>query len=281
MTPNALRNAWKSAHLLRDWLETGFSREHPVLVVDEAAARAARDAAASVAASPAASAPAPARDRAIPDQAAGVTDRTGPYQAAGASERTGPDQAAGVSERAAALAALAAEISACSRCGLSVNRTRAVPGEGAIDAPVLFIGEGPGADEDSSGRPFVGAAGQYLDTWLPPIRLERAHCFIANCVKCRPPQNREPHPEELAACLPYLEAQIQAVKPRLICCLGRIAAHTLLGTQASLGELRGRTHQYRGIPVVVTYHPSAVLRDKAGLRKPVWDDLKLLKGLLG
>ena len=154
-------------------------------------------------------------------------------------------------------------------------------GEGPLDPVVLFIGEGPGAEEDRTGRPFVGAAGRYLDTWIPPIGLKREQCFIANCVKCRPPQNREPHPDEINACLPYLERQILALRPRVICCLGRIAAQTLLGTTSNLGELRGRVHQRGGIPVVVTYHPSAVLRDKESLRKPVWDDLKLLKGLLG
>jgi DNA polymerase len=183
-------------------------------------------------------------------------------------------------ERTTALAAVAAEIAACERCTLSVNRTMTVPGEGPLDPPVLFIGEAPGADEDRSGRPFVGAAGQYLDTWLTPIDLKREQCFIANCIKCRPPQNREPHPDELSACIPYLDRVISIVKPRVICCLGRIAAQNVLGTTASLGELRGRVHTRKGLPVVVTYHPSAVLRDKAGLRKPVWDDLKLLKSLL-
>ena len=184
-------------------------------------------------------------------------------------------------ERAAEIAAVTAEVAACMKCSLSVNRTVTVPGEGPLDPVVLFIGEGPGAEEDRTGRPFVGAAGRYLDTWIPPIGLKREQCFIANCVKCRPPQNREPHPDEISACLPYLERQILALRPRVICCLGRIAAHTLLGTTSSLGELRGRVHQRGGIPVVVTYHPSAVLRDKESLRKPVWDDLKLLKGLLG
>jgi DNA polymerase len=178
------------------------------------------------------------------------------------------------------LALVASEVSACTRCGLSVARTTAVPGEGPANAAVMFIGEGPGAEEDRSGRPFVGAAGQYLETWLPPIGLSRSQCYIANVVKCRPPQNREPHPDEIAACLPYLERQIKAVRPSVICCLGRIAAQTLLATGSSLASLRGRVHEWKGTPVVVTYHPSAVLRDKASLRKPVWDDLKLLKGLL-
>jgi len=184
-------------------------------------------------------------------------------------------------DRAAELAAVAAEVSACMKCGLAVNRTTTVPGEGALNPLVLFVGEGPGADEDRTGRPFVGAAGQYLDTWLPAIGLKREQCFIANCVKCRPPQNREPHPDERDTCLHFLERQIEALHPRVVCCLGRIAAQTLLGTTTSVGELRGRVHQRKGTPVVVTYHPSAVLRDKAALRKPVWEDLKLLKSLLG
>ena len=177
------------------------------------------------------------------------------------------------------LAVVAGEVSSCVKCGLSANRTRTVPGEGSPRAAVMFVGEGPGAEEDRTGRPFVGAAGQYLDKWLKSISLDRSDCYIANCVKCRPPQNREPHPEEIGACLPYLERQIAAIRPRVICCLGRIAAQTLLGTTASLGALRGKVHDRRGIPVLVTYHPSAVLRDQA-LRKPVWEDLKALKGLL-
>jgi uracil-DNA glycosylase family 4 len=144
---------------------------------------------------------------------------------------------------------------------------------------VLFVGEGPGEEEDRTGRPFVGAAGQYLDKWIPAIGLQRAQCFIANVVKCRPPRNREPHPEEIAACLPFLRRQIHIIQPKAICCLGRIAAQTLLETTGSLGSLRGKVRSWEGIPLVVTYHPSAVLRDSS-LRKPVWDDLKLLKTLL-
>ncbi len=141
------------------------------------------------------------------------------------------------------------------------------------------MGEGPGEEEDRTGRPFVGAAGRYLDKWIAAAGLERGACFIANCVKCRPPQNREPHPDELMACLPFLERQVAALQPRLICCLGRIASHTLLATSASLGDLRGRVHNRGGIPVVVTYHPSAVLRDQS-LRAAVWQDLKMLMALL-
>ena len=255
-------------NLLEDWATTGFRTEHPEppaashplpepktpeagSAAEAPALKTAKTAAPAPATHPAAEAPAPA----VPPPA-GV-------------------------DRAAELAAAAAEIAGCTRCGLAVNRTMAVPGEGALDAPVMFVGEGPGADEDRTGRPFVGAAGKYLDTWLHAIELPRDRCFIANCVKCRPPQNREPHPDEIGACLPFLLRQIAIVKPRVICCLGRIAAQTLLGTTQSLGQLRGRVHEHRGIPVLVTYHPSAVLRDKASLRKPVWEDLKVLKGLLG
>jgi uracil-DNA glycosylase family 4 len=177
------------------------------------------------------------------------------------------------------LSMIAAEVGVCTRCALSMGRKAAVPGEGAPRPPVLFVGEGPGEEEDRTGRPFVGAAGKYLDKWIAAAGLERGACFIANCVKCRPPQNREPHPDELAACAPFLERQISALGPRVICCLGRIASHTLLATSASLGDLRGRVHNRKGIPVVVTYHPSAVLRDQS-LRGPVWQDLKLLMTLL-
>jgi len=245
MNDERYRAAWKALDLLEDWLTTGYTHAHPELILERTDA--------GVRASAGAAAPSAGQD--------------------------GPSL----------LAALAAEVAACVKCGLSANRHATVPGEGSRDPEVLFIGEGPGAEEDRTGRPFVGAAGKYLDTWLPPIGLVRDQCFIANCVKCRPPQNREPHPDEIGACLPYLARQITILKPRVICCLGRIAAQTVLRTTASLGELRGRVHQLpreflqpdgADIPVVVTYHPSAVLRDKAALRKPVWDDLKLLKSLL-
>ena len=177
------------------------------------------------------------------------------------------------------LGLIASEISSCVLCGLCTGRKTTVPGEGALRPPVMFVGEGPGEEEDRTGRPFVGAAGQYLDKWIPAIGLRREECFIANVVKCRPPRNREPHPEEIAACMPYLERQVRVVKPRTICCLGRIAAHALLQTTAGIATLRGKVHRWRDIPLVVTYHPSAVLRDNA-LRKPVWEDLKLLKTLI-
>jgi DNA polymerase len=254
---------WKALCLLEDWLATGFSRPHPDLVVEG---------------------PADARR----GEAQRGEAQRGEARPPGGAAHAAPAGIVSV-DRAGLLAVVASEVAACTKCGLCANRNTAVPGEGPLDAHVLFIGEGPGAEEDRTGRPFVGAAGQYLDTWLPPIGLKREQCFIANCVKCRPPQNREPHPDELSACLPYLDRQIAIVRPRVICCLGRIAAQTVLATNGSLGGLRGRVHALpperarllgASVPVVVTYHPSAVLRDKATLRKPVWDDLKLLKSLL-
>jgi DNA polymerase len=179
------------------------------------------------------------------------------------------------------LAGIAAQVTACTRCPLHRGRRQAVPGEGAANPQVLVVGEGPGAEEDATGRPFVGPAGQLLDRMLKAIELDRAsNCFIANVVKCRPPGNRDPLPEESAACLPYLRAQIAALRPRAILAVGRVAAQTLTGLTAGVGELRRRQLSYEGIPLVVTYHPSAVLRDSS-LRKPVWEDLKRLKSTLG
>ena len=185
--------------------------------------------------------------------------------------------AANPDERRQLLTDLGAEVLACRKCGLAVGRTKAVPGTGVVAPLVMVIGEGPGADEDRSGLPFVGAAGQFLDKWLQAVGLFRdKNAFIANIVKCRPPGNRDPEPEEISACLPYLERQIALVRPKAILAVGRIAARTLLGTTQGIGAIRGRRFDYRGIPLVATYHPSAVLRDM-NLKRPVWEDLKLLK----
>ena len=179
------------------------------------------------------------------------------------------------------LAEIAAQVTSCTRCALHRGRKHAVPGEGAARPLVLVIGEGPGAEEDATGRPFVGPAGQLLDRMLKAIELDRAtNCFIANVVKCRPPGNRDPQPEESAACLPYLRMQIAALRPRAILAVGRVAAQTLTGQSAGVGELRRRQLAYEGIPLAVTYHPSAVLRDSS-LKRPVWEDLKRLKSTLG
>jgi DNA polymerase len=245
-TTLSLSELWRALHILDDYVSGGFKRNHPTLEAGK-----------------------PVEKHA--DPSAG--------QAADRSPIDKTLHAFTIADRLSLLEALAAEIAACVRCPLSANRTRTVPGEGVLDPPILLVGEGPGEDEDRTGRPFVGRAGQYLDTWLTPIGVERKNCFIANCVKCRPPQNREPRPEEISACAPYLERQIEVVRPRTILCLGRTAAQHLLGTTIGVSALRGRIHSRSGIPAIVTYHPSAVLRDQA-LRRPVWEDLKLLKTLL-
>jgi uracil-DNA glycosylase family 4 len=182
--------------------------------------------------------------------------------------------------RQRSLEKVAAEVLKCTRCDLCLNRLKAVPGEGVIDPAVLVVGEGPGADEDASGRPFVGAAGRYLDKWLQAIQASRdRNAFIANIVKCRPPENRDPRPEEVKACFPYLLEQISLLRPRAILCVGRVSAQTLLGESRGIGSLRGGSYFFEKIPLVPTYHPSAVLRDR-NLRSAVWEDLKRLQAFL-
>ena len=168
----------------------------------------------------------------------------------------------------------------CRKCGLSNTRTNAVPGMGAGNPLVFVIGEGPGADEDRQGLPFVGAAGKYLDKWLDAIGLSRdSNCFIGNVVKCRPPGNRDPLPEETDACIGYLKQQICILKPKAILTVGRISSSIITGENSGIGRIRGRVYSYAGIPVVATYHPSAVLRDQS-YRKPVWEDLRLLRSIV-
>jgi DNA polymerase len=180
------------------------------------------------------------------------------------------------------LEAIAAGIGRCAACSLHGGRKNAVPGEGAAQPLVLVIGEGPGVDEDASGRPFVGKAGQLLDRMLASVGLYREqNCFIANTVKCRPPNNRDPLPEETAACSWFLARQIRLLKPKAILCVGRIAVQTMLNTRASMGSLRGGFVPYEAdedltIPLIATYHPSAILRDDS-YRRPAWEDLKLLR----
>ena len=165
----------------------------------------------------------------------------------------------------------------CTKCQLARTRNNVVPGEGVENPLVLVIGEGPGYDEDMSGRPFVGKAGILLDKMLAAIDLDRnKNCYIANVVKCRPPNNRDPEPQEQSACEGFLLAQIHILKPKMILCMGRIAGHKLLDSQTPLNQLRGQFFDYNGIPLMVTYHPSALLRDEA-LKRPAWDDLKMFK----
>jgi len=175
---------------------------------------------------------------------------------------------------------VAQKVASCSRCALSKKRTHTVPGMGVLNPAVLVVGEGPGAEEDAQGLPFVGPAGKLLDKMLEAISLSRdVNCYIANIVKCRPPNNRTPLPEEAAACISFLEAQIHILKPKLILAAGRTAAQNLLKTTEALGRLRGTFRDYNGIPLLVTYHPSALLRD-VSLKRPAWEDLKLFRAEL-
>jgi uracil-DNA glycosylase len=174
---------------------------------------------------------------------------------------------------------LQAEVAVCIKCALHRTRTRTVFGVGNPHADWLVIGEAPGADEDRQGEPFVGAAGKLLDAMLQAIGLSRAeNVFVANMLKCRPPGNRDPKPEELAACMPYLLRQIAAIKPKLILAVGRIAAQSLLATGVPLGRLRGRVHEFApsATPLIVTYHPAYLLRSPGEKRK-AWEDLKFAR----
>ena len=175
---------------------------------------------------------------------------------------------------------VAQKVASCSRCALSKKRTHTVPGMGVPHPAVLVVGEGPGAEEDAQGLPFVGPAGKLLDKMLEAISLSRdTNCYIANIVKCRPPNNRTPLPEEADACISFLEAQIHILKPKLILAAGRTAAQNLLKTTEALSRLRGAFRDYNGIPLLVTYHPSALLRD-VSLKRPAWEDLKLFRAEL-
>jgi len=169
---------------------------------------------------------------------------------------------------------LRAAVAACQRCGLHTTRTQTVFGRGDRKARWMVVGEAPGAEEDRQGEPFVGRAGQLLDTMLRALGLARGEVYIANVLKCRPPGNRDPRPEEAASCRGYLDAQIELVAPTLILAVGRIAAQNLLGTDAPLGKLRGRVHTLspHDRPVVVTYHPAYLLRSPGEKRK-AWQDL--------
>jgi len=171
------------------------------------------------------------------------------------------------------------EIRSCTRCGLCSGRIQAVPGEGNRQAKVMFVGEGPGAQEDQQGRPFVGAAGQLLERMLASIGLTREEVYIANVVKCRPPQNRTPTGDECAACLPYLRRQTALIRPKVIVCMGTPAAKAIIDPEARITLVRGKIIERRGFYLLGTYHPAALLRDER-LKVAAWDDLVLLRNLL-
>jgi DNA polymerase len=171
---------------------------------------------------------------------------------------------------------LVADVAACQKCGLYSTRTHTVFGEGNIRAELMFIGEGPGADEDRLGRPFVGKAGQLLDKMIGVLGLAREDVYIANIVKCRPPNNRDPKPEEEDCCLPYLKAQVAFIKPKIIVCLGRVAAKRLIDEHISITAARGKWVQRKNFFIMPTYHPAALLRDPAK-KKEAYADLLTIK----
>jgi DNA polymerase len=167
-------------------------------------------------------------------------------------------------------------IGQCGKCPLGATRTKFVYGVGSDDADIIFIGEAPGREEDLQGEPFVGRAGQLLDRILAAIKFRREDVYIANVLKCRPPDNRDPQPDEMATCLPHLLEQIRLIKPKIICALGRVSAQALLQTSAPLGKLRKKWHDFNGIPFVVTYHPAALLRFSS-YKKDCWEDVQMLR----
>ncbi len=168
----------------------------------------------------------------------------------------------------------------CQRCNLSQGRTNLVFGEGNPDARLVFVGEAPGADEDAQGRPFVGRAGQLLTRIISAMGLSRNDVYICNILKCRPPGNRNPKPDEIHACEPFLIKQIQAIQPEVICALGTFAAQTLLKKEVPITALRGRFHSYQGIKVMPTYHPAYLLRNERA-KKLVWEDMQMVMKTLG
>lgn len=180
--------------------------------------------------------------------------------------------------RALTLDQLNSMICDCTKCALGLTRTKFVFGTGSPNATLMFIGEAPGADEDAQGEPFVGRAGQLLTKIIEAIDFKRQDVYICNILKCRPPNNRKPTQEESDLCKPYLKKQIEIVKPKVIVCLGLTAAENLLGTHEPMGKLRGRVLSYEGVPVMITYHPAALLRNPAW-KRPTWEDIQAVKKL--
>ena len=179
------------------------------------------------------------------------------------------------------LQVLEEQVSGCTRCPeLAATRTQTVFGVGSPDAELCFLGEAPGADEDAQGEPFVGAAGQLLNRIIAACGMKREEVYICNVLKCRPPGNRAPLPNEVANCKGYLERQLELIRPKFICALGAVAAQNLLNTTLSIGKLRGRFQDYQGIPVLCTYHPAYLLRNPAS-KRDVWEDMKLLLSRMG
>lgn len=185
----------------------------------------------------------------------------------------------------AEMAELNHAISQCRQCRLHETKTNYVPGEGSLNPDIIFIGEGPGQTEDQFGRPFIGNAGQLLDKIIQKMGYRREAVFIGNVVKCRPPNNREPWPDEVAACLPFMHRQIELLKPMIIVCLGRVALNNLLGTSHSMGRIRGQLLHFNDIPLIPTYHPSFILHKKekeeiSRTKREVWEDMQKVLAII-
>lgn len=221
--------------------------------------------------------PAPPVERVAEQPPAIAADvRSGPPIVVG---KPGVDLFGGPFSKLDSLEAIAEHATACKRCPLWKTATNCVPGEGSPKAQLVCVGEAPGEQEDLSGRPFVGKAGQLLTKILAAIDLKREDVFICNVLKHRPPGNRNPLPDEVTACSPYLVRQIELIRPRVILAFGTFAAQTLLETKLSIGKLRGTVHRYYGVPLIVTYHPAALLRNPAW-KRPTWDDVQHARRLL-
>jgi DNA polymerase len=201
----------------------------------------------------------------------------------GPSAQTGDAETPSLDVRRQELRVLAETVARCTRCPeLAATRTQTVFGVGDAGVELCFVGEAPGAEEDAQGEPFVGAAGQLLNRIIAACHLKREEVYICNIIKCRPPGNRTPLPNEIANCRGYLESQLALVRPRFICALGGTAAQNLLQTTQSLGSLRGRFHDFQGIPVICTYHPAYLLPHRSpGKKKDVWEDMKMLMARMG
>ncbi len=197
-------------------------------------------------------------------------------------EPTGDSTAPEFAERTERLRVICADVARCARCAeLASSRTQTVFGSGNPTSELVFVGEGPGADEDAQGLPFVGRSGKLLTDMIEKgMGIPRDSVFICNVVRCRPPQNRNPRPDEAAACRPFLDATLDVVRPKFICCLGSIAAKNLLGVDVPIGRLRGKVHDYRGMKVICTYHPAYLLRNPPA-KKDAWADLQLLMREMG
>jgi DNA polymerase len=260
-----LEGLWDELSLVEDWMWGGIRRDRSK--PDFAAIAASRAAAEAAAAARGGPSPHASLD-------GGAGSRAGPrLDAMPASVPAG--------DRARFLATLSREAGLCQACRLHAGRKKVVFGTGVECPAVLVLGEGPGAEEDAQGLPFVGPAGQLLDKMLAAIGVSRGtNAYIANVVKCRPPSNRDPAPDEVKACSAWLERQVEILSPRVILCLGRTALQALTGEAEGITRLHGRWFEYRGIPLIGTFHPSAILRDEA-CKRPAWEDLKLLRDKLG